>query len=66
MYGIRYQLNVYMLVVLICSRTEWTNISQRRVALRTGTGYTYNSRHSIRELLPFLLPYEVFLGWQSC
>ena len=31
MYGINYQRSVYMLVVLICSRIKYTNISLRRV-----------------------------------
>ena len=40
MYGINYQLTVYMLVVLMCSRTEYTSISLRLITLRIRAGYT--------------------------
>ena len=39
MYGINYQRSVYMLVVLMCSRTELTSISERRVTRRITAGY---------------------------
>ena len=38
-----YQLTVYMLVVLTCSRIEKTSISYRRVTHSMRAGYTYNS-----------------------
>ena len=40
MYGINYQLIVYMLVVLMCSRTKWTSISLKRVTLSIRAGYS--------------------------
>ena len=39
MYGINSQLIMCMLIVLICSLTELTNISKRRVKLRIRAGY---------------------------
>ena len=40
MYGITYQLIVYRLVVLICSRTKLTSIYLRQVTLSIRAGYT--------------------------
>ena len=39
MYGINYQLTVYMLIVLMCSRIEYTSISLKLVTLRIRAGY---------------------------
>ena len=39
MYGITYQLIVYMLVVLICSRTKYTSIKLRQVTPSLRAGY---------------------------
>ena len=40
MYGINYQRSVYMLVVLICSRIEYTSILLRRGTHKIREGYT--------------------------
>ena len=61
MTGINYLLIAFMLVVLICPRTEQINILLGRVShgtIRMDSGEA-KGFHS-------MLPSEVFIGWQSC